>query len=431
MKTKHAVALGALIALLGTPTIAQSQTSFDTLWGNSTQRPSKPKRSMYERNPNPSYAPRYDSQDSPRSNPQGRTVSPYIRAPAFLWQIPQGETHEQPRHAEPAIRPKALWLDNVSVSSSEKRNCTELEAIVSLEKRSEPGFFVPIRISYQDLQATTNAEKFHLKIANQSYSGADLSKAKQLIYDFSKGALREKIVDALSSAPALRDKRALLFGSVLDAYVDAISRQMDSGQETKDYCLKIPNRFLQASMKISAEISKSQKKLTFYQHIDDEKYILFQTGVAIGGFHYDKAGRGRVYASPEGTWYLSRIVKNPTWFPPPAWAAVSSPQYDERSPLFGYAMELTKKSQSLAEVYGQRNGLMDGEQGYNGIMIHGTKDILSIRKAKSRGCFRVAGPPIYDLASGLSRYAFMGISEQRQRGTIFPLSENIPVTISK
>lgn len=239
--------------------------------------------------------------------------------------------------------------------------------------------------------------------------------------------IRAKIKDAAQTRC-----RVLLFGKALDELEARITAELKllaaiSPEEAAsgwDFDVAPPENFFVESMDLRLEVEKKDLSLKVYQVYETRKILLLKTGVALGGAGYDHAlGYRRRFATPDGEFYLRRIVHNPIWYPP-AWAGTSRPSGPGANSPYGLWMAELSRDQ------------LPGNYGFavsrdTGVRIHSTNRPGSIGSYSSHGCIRIHPKAAAELFPALLRYRPHLEGKKNHRGVIHPLKSPIKIIIGR
>jgi hypothetical protein len=265
-------------------------------------------------------------------------------------------------------------------------------------------------------------------------SKREVSKAK--IHD--KYHLRNINLRKIVSSQLQGSSGALLFGSVLDSLVEEIRLEVENNMdqtlvsvdsiELPDYqrTVNVPENFLLKDeikqMNLRVEVTKSDRKIKFYQEYGLYDILVLESGVAIGGAAKDNStGKVRNFPTPTGNFALKELYIDPTWFPP-KWSGKTEAIGPGPGNPYGKYMTI---------LYYVR----DGKFIDSGVRFHSTNKPSSIGKAASHGCMRLHPDVAEELFNALIYYC-TSIQDpkdavQRLRGKEYPLNNLITVKITE
>ncbi|MFH1649531.1 MAG: L,D-transpeptidase [Candidatus Woesearchaeota archaeon] len=189
--------------------------------------------------------------------------------------------------------------------------------------------------------------------------------------------------------------------------------------------LGIPDYFFADSLNVRMIASKSNKSLSVYANQEGTDELIFNTRIAIGGWHQvNGEGEEVFFGTPSGTYYIKRIVQDPTWYPPKEWNSSTGrvpPGPD--NPLGAWMAELCKDNCPSAYE-------SDPCKTPSRIRLHARtlpKKYLSL--VWTHGCVAIGKEEAEELFPALLRYLPHQEPKTTDRGTIYPLNRQIEFVI--
>ena len=193
--------------------------------------------------------------------------------------------------------------------------------------------------------------------------------------------------------------------------------------------LSVPERYTQESMDLHIEITKSEmnRRNTRLELYNGEE-LLFSTRAVVGGRHVVE-GRNRNFPTPEGIFYLRRLLVFPHWFPPD-WAEeeygepITQPGFQNAYGIL--AMPLSRRDRIPEDIY---DGHASGDLQW---LVHMASSPRSVESGhgKSHGCIRVHPDWGNHLFYFLIRYIpHLPLGSAEYRGEVIPLERAIPLEI--
>ncbi|MDD5650389.1 MAG: L,D-transpeptidase [Candidatus Nanoarchaeia archaeon] len=210
-----------------------------------------------------------------------------------------------------------------------------------------------------------------------------------------------------------------LFGTLLDNITNNIALELNESLPLKEciFTIDIPENYLVDSMDLSLEVNKTNFNLKLFQKYNNNNILLLESGVAIGRGEYS----GGKFKTPEGDFFLQRIILDPWWYPP-EWAGTTIPEKPGINNPYGLYMAEICSVDSLS-------GYEFSPRGDTGTRLHGTNKPRSIGTAASHGCIRVG--EVEELFKGMFNYVRTREGKTTGRGNIHPLEKVIPIKIYK
>ncbi len=199
--------------------------------------------------------------------------------------------------------------------------------------------------------------------------------------------------------------------------------------------LHVPERYLQETMNVRIEIEKSERNrrdthLGLYAQEEESKVLLFSTRAVVGGEHVVR-GRRRDFPTPEGEFYLRRVLVFPRWFPP-SWAEeeygdpLTQPGFQNAYGIM--AAPFSRRQTIPEEPYTAHYG---GDLPY---LLHLTSAPESVEsgRGRSHGCVRLHPDGGNHLFYFLLRYTpHRPLGRAEYRGEAVPFERAIPVSIRR
>ena len=215
--------------------------------------------------------------------------------------------------------------------------------------------------------------------------------------------------------------------AVLDFFADG------QRPETVTLELHVPERYLQDSMDLRIEIEKSERNrrnthLELYAQEEESEVLLFSTRAVVGG-EYVIRGRRRNFPTPEGDFYLRRVLVFPHWFPP-SWAEeeygdpLTQPGFQN---AYGIMAAPFSRRQAIPEE--PYTAHYSGDLPY---LLHLTSAPESVEsgRGRSHGCVRLHPDGGNHLFYFLIRYTpHRPLGRAEYRGEAVPFEQAIPVRI--
>jgi hypothetical protein len=208
-----------------------------------------------------------------------------------------------------------------------------------------------------------------------------------------------------------------LFGTLLNDITSNIALELNEYIPTQEcsFTIDIPENYLVDSMDLFIEVNKSKFNLKLFQNYKNKNILLLESGVAIG-----RGENGGRFKTPEGNFYLQRIILDPWWYPP-AWADTDKPSKPGIDNPYGlYMSEIC-----TINVPGNYEFFPSGD---TGTRIHYSNKPI-IKGKITHGCCRVK--EMEELAKGILNNTQTLEGKITPRGTIHPFLKTIPITIYK
>ena len=193
--------------------------------------------------------------------------------------------------------------------------------------------------------------------------------------------------------------------------------------------LSVPERYTQDFLDLHIQVIKSERnrrntRLELYNGED----LLFSTRAVVGGRHIVH-GRRRNFPTPEGEFYLRRLIVFPSWFPP-EWAdeqlgdSITQPGFQNAYGIL--AMPLSRSPRLAENPY---VGRISGDLLWLNHMTPFPESVES-GHGKSHGCIRVHPDRGNHLFYFLIRYTpHLPLGDADYRGEVIPFLRAIPFEI--
>lgn len=239
--------------------------------------------------------------------------------------------------------------------------------------------------------------------------------------------LRTKIKET-----SLKKTSAYLFGKELDVLEEKASSQAeecfvekeDGKEKTCEIYFEVPENFLVKEMNLSFEVNKKEKKIQLFQEYKNEKILLLEEKLELGGMAMDYSyGKLKNFPTPSGRYFINRIVENPTWYPPKKWAKNKRPvKAGKDNPLGQWIAELFKKNTPGDYNFPSENDSY--------IRIHSSKNLDNLFGTQnSHGCIRLKRDVVNELFPAILHYTPHKEPQTNPRGKIYPLEKVIEVDV--
>jgi len=170
---------------------------------------------------------------------------------------------------------------------------------------------------------------------------------------------------------------------------ESIVKFLESNQSSVDLKLNLPENYLVKNMDLEAEIIKEKQgsmgTFRIYQNYKNNKLQLFETRTVLGGINKDgSTGKMRKFSTPNGVYYIHRVIVLPFWNPP-GWAGKTSKTSRLPGPLNAYGLYMAEYFKSTNPVDYSYACFGDAK-----IRIHSTSNPNSVEfGGSSHGCTRL------------------------------------------